>query len=300
MILFSHYLNACQERVNHALNLVLPAATQNPTVLHEAMRYATLNGGKRLRATLVYATGEIFNDSKDISGDVYLPLLDAAACAVELIHSYSLVHDDLPSMDNDTLRRGQPTCHVKYGEATAILVGDALQSLAFQCLANAKFSSNLLVIAELAKSAGSLGMAGGQALDILHTGTTLTIDELKNIHEMKTGALIIAAVRMAALSSKHMTEQELKHLTQYAAYLGLAFQVQDDILDVTGSTHDLGKTSGKDQEQEKITYVSVLGLEKAKRYAEELSEKALECLNIFDQKADRLRELVRYAVSREK
>jgi farnesyl diphosphate synthase len=291
----SDYLHACQVRVNNALDQILPTHNQIPTHLHEAMRYAVLNGGKRLRPALVYATGELLNDP---TSEV-LPLLDAAACAVELIHCYSLVHDDLPSMDNDSLRRGKPTCHVKYDEATAILVGDALQSLAFQCLANGRLASNILVISELSRAAGSLGMAGGQALDIESTGKQLNIDELKQVHEMKTGSLIIAAVRMAALSSYHIGEEQLKALTQYASTLGLAFQVHDDILDVEGSQESLGKTTGKDATQDKNTYTKILGLDQAKQYAKELNKKTIESLQSFDQRADRLRQLADYAISRQ-
>lgn len=291
----SDYLQACQTRVNHALEKILPSEDKVPTRLHQAMRYAVLNGGKRLRPALVYATSELLNDpTEDIAAR-----LDAAACAVELIHCYSLVHDDLPSMDNDTLRRGKPTCHVKYDEATAILVGDALQSLAFQCVSNSRVASHILVLSELSKAAGSLGMAGGQALDIESTGKQLTIDELKHIHEMKTGSLIIASVRMAAFSSYDISEDQLKSLTQYASALGLAFQVQDDILDVEGSEENLGKTAGKDAAQDKNTYTKILGIEKAKQYAKELNKKAVESLEPFDHRADRLRELADYAISRQ-
>ena len=285
---FLDFLPAYQQRVNHALEEALPKATLYPTRLHQAMRYAVLNGGKRLRPALVYATAEIFNAATPT-------LLDNAACAIELIHSYSLVHDDLPAMDNDVLRRGRPTCHIEFDEATAILVGDALQSLAFECLAKTK----LIMVSTVAEAAGSQGMAGGQAVDMISTEKLLDIHELKKMHQAKTGALIVAAVRLGALAHEDVKIEQLKALSSYAEHLGLAFQVKDDILDIESSTAELGKTQGKDAAQHKNTYPALLGLKEAKDYAEELYQQALSTLTIFDSRANKLRELVKYAIGRD-
>jgi geranylgeranyl pyrophosphate synthase len=280
------FIKNYQVRVNNALEKILPAETQLSQRLHQAMRYSVLNGGKRIRPALVYATGEIFNAKPE--------LLDAAACSVELIHSYSLVHDDLPAMDDDVLRRGKPTCHIAFDEATAILAGDALQSLAFQCLAK----TNLKMVNTLAIAVGSAGMVGGQEIDMMNTGKNVDLAELKQMHRLKTGALIIASVRMGVESAENVSEKQMYALMTYAEHLGLAFQVKDDILDIESSTADLGKTQGKDVEQHKNTYPGLLGLENAKRYAIELYEQAIKALEIFDERADHLRELVKYAVYR--
>jgi geranylgeranyl pyrophosphate synthase len=282
-----NFLQQTQTRVDKALEKVLPSENQIPQRLHQAMRYSVLNGGKRLRPALVYATGALFHADPAI--------LDHTACAVELIHAYSLVHDDLPSMDNDVLRRGKPTCHINFDEATAILAGDALQSLAFECIAH----TNLTLVNILAKAAGSLGMAGGQAIDIGNTGNTLDIHALKQMHQYKTGALITAAVNMGAHANTNASAEQLKRLHTYAECLGLAFQVQDDILDVEASTEALGKTAGKDAQHHKPTFTSLLGLIPAKHYTQELYAQALEALTMFDRTADPLRALAAFAVERD-
>lgn len=285
-------LQAYRGRANRALEACLIEADSEPTVLHEAMRYAVLNGGKRVRATLVYATGEAVAAEPE--------LLDPPACAVELIHAYSLVHDDLPAMDDDDLRRGKPTCHRVYGEANALLAGDALQTLAFQVLAEGatRASRATEMIATLARASGSLGMAGGQAIDLAAVGQRLSLDALENMHRHKTGALIRASVRLGALCNPCIGEMELERLDAYAACVGLAFQVRDDILDVEADTETLGKTQGADMALNKPTYPSLLGLEAAKRKAEELHVQALAQLAGFDERADPLRGLSAFIVNR--
>ena len=282
---FQEFFQQCQQRVNHALENVLPDVKEIPTHLHTAMRYSVLEGGKRIRPALIYAAGEVTHAPTKI--------MDAAACAIELIHAYSLVHDDLPAMDNDTLRRGKPTCHVAFGEATAILVGDALQSLAFECLADTK----LIMLKELAEAAGSKGMVGGQQIDISHVGKKLELHALKQMHKYKTGALIVAAVRLGALAGE-VKPAELEALTTYAKHVGLAFQVHDDILDAQSTTEILGKTAGADAAQDKPTYTQILGVTPAIHYANELHEQALAALEPFDSRADHLRALAGYTVNR--
>lgn len=284
---FSAFLQTCQQRVNSALDNILPKSDELPSNLHEAMRYAVLNGGKRLRPTLVYAAGELIAPAS--------AYLDNIACAVELIHCYSLVHDDLPAMDNDSLRRGKPTCHVVYGEAMAILVGDALQALAFSCLGQVPV--NLVGI--LAQASGSYGMVGGQAIDITHVGKKLDAATLARMHDGKTGALIHAAIRMGAQANPSITEKHLSSLDVYAQHLGLAFQVHDDILDATSTTQTLGKTAGSDEIHEKPTYVSLLGIEGAKTQAFHLYENALKALENLPFPTTRLREIAQYAITRE-
>lgn len=289
---FETDLSAYRARANRALEACLPNADEEPAVLHEAMRYAVLNGGKRVRATLVYATGEAVGAEP--------ALLDAPACAVELIHAYSLVHDDLPSMDDDDLRRGKPTCHRAFGEANALLAGDALQSLAFEVLADgAKRSARgMELVATLAHASGSLGMAGGQAIDLAAVGCALSLDALENMHRNKTGALIRASVRLGALCGGKVDESRLAELDAYADCIGLAFQVRDDILDVEADTETLGKTQGADMARDKPTYPSLLGLEAARRKAEELHERAMAELSAFDARADTLRGLSAFIVNR--
>ncbi|MGV6827281.1 MAG: (2E,6E)-farnesyl diphosphate synthase [bacterium] len=281
-------------RVEAALDRWMPATSIQPLHLHEAMRYATISNGKYVRPMLVYATGEALGIKPEI--------LDASACAVELIHAFSLVHDDLPSMDDDDLRRGRPTCHNAYDEATAILAGDAMQSLAFSILGKhldegIDAQNRVEMMTLLADASGSRGMAGGQALDIAATGSDLTLPALENMHIHKTGALIRACVQLAALSANAPTEQQ-KDLDHYAKAVGLAFQVQDDILDVTGDTSSLGKTSGKDEADNKPTYPSLLGLQGARDTAQQLKNAALESLQTFDEKADILRNIAHYVVER--
>ncbi|MEW8037095.1 MAG: (2E,6E)-farnesyl diphosphate synthase [Candidatus Thiodiazotropha sp.] len=285
----------CQARVEQALDRLLPPPTTRPTRLHEAMRYATLNGGKRIRPMLVYGSGQAL--------DIAWERLDAPASAVELIHAYSLVHDDLPAMDDDDLRRNQPTCHRAYDEATAILVGDALQSLAFKSLCcdpcmQADAEIRLTMVEALARASGSRGMAGGQALDLLAVGRELNLAELENLHIHKTGALIRAAVRLGALLDPDADKGLTHRLDHYAKCIGLAFQIQDDILDIEGDTETLGKTKGKDLAQEKPTYPSLLGLAGAKEKASLLVDEAIQSLDSFSDEADPLRWIARYITDR--
>ncbi len=288
---------ACQARLEQALDHWLPAATTHPSRLHEAMRYAALDGGKRIRPTLVYAGGKATGAAQ--AG------LDTPACAVELIHAYSLVHDDLPAMDDDDLRRGKPSCHRAFGEATAVLVGDALQSLAFQLLAQADSqetdaAARLGMIRTLALASGSRGMAGGQAIDLAATGQLLNIAELEDMHIHKTGALIRASVVLGALCGKDVDDAQLGRLDHYAKCIGLAFQIRDDILDVEGETETLGKHTGMDQHREKSTYPALMGLDAARERARELHAEALESLSGFGTEADPLRWISAYIIERER
>ncbi len=289
------YLTACQNRVERALNARLPAENILPQGLHKAMRYSVLDGGKRTRPLLTYATGQALGLSED--------LLDAQACAVEFIHVYSLIHDDLPAMDNDDLRRGKPTCHKAFDEATAILAGDALQALAFEILANdssiqADAAARLKMITTLSKASGSQGMVGGQAIDLASVGTKLSVPELENMHIHKTGALIRASVNLAALSKPDIDPTMAKKLDHYAKCIGLSFQVKDDILDVESDTATLGKTQGKDEDNDKPTYPALLGMAGAKQKAQELHEQAVASLTEFGSEADLLRDLSLYIIER--
>lgn len=295
--LFKKALQQFAERVDQQLGHWLPEPTGPVSRLQEAMRYSVIGGGgKRVRPVLVYAAGEALN--------IPLPQLDACACAVEIIHAYSLIHDDLPSMDDDDLRRGRATCHKAYDEATAILAGDALQALAFEILALDKAaevdpSTRLNMIRLLAQASGSVGMAGGQAIDLAAVGKPLALNELENMHQLKTGALIGASVLLGAMCSPHTSQTQLEALDTYAHCVGLAFQIQDDVLDVTADTATLGKPQGSDIEQNKPTYPSLLGLEGAKERALELHQRALDALDIFGPSADLLRQLSAYIVERE-
>ena len=289
------FLKTCQSQVEKALDHWLPAATILPEQLHAAMRYSTLGGGKRVRPVLVYATGKALGaDTQQLNG---------AACAVELIHAYSLVHDDLPAMDDDDLRRGQPTCHKQYNEATAILVGDALQTLAFNVLCKDETmpinaETRLEMIQALATASGSRGMAGGQALDLAAEGQELNLTELENLHIHKTGALIRASVQLGTLANEQGDNLLTQKLDHYAKCIGLAFQVRDDILDIEGNTKTLGKTQGKDQAQLKSTYPALLGLQGARDTADQLLTEALDSLSGMDKKADPLRWIANYIVDR--
>lgn len=267
------------ERVLDALLTVDAATAQR---LLSAMRYSTLGGGKRMRALLAYAAGEVTDAPREA--------VDASAAAVELIHAYSLIHDDLPCMDDDTLRRGKPTCHIAYDVATALLAGDALQSLAFSVLGHSRSTSGSLC-AELADAAGACGMAGGQQLDLDATGTTPHVEALERMHAMKTGALIRAAVRLGARAGRDVSAADSDALDRFARAAGLAFQVVDDVLDVEGSAQTLGKTAGKDAAQNKATFVTLLGLDMAKARAEVLRSEALDALVPLGARARRLREL---------
>ncbi|MEX3019076.1 (2E,6E)-farnesyl diphosphate synthase [Kluyvera sp. STS39-E] len=273
---FPQQLNACVEQANDALRrFIAPLPFQN-TPLVNAMQYGALLGGKRLRPFLVYATGKMFG--------VSTVTLDAPAAAVECIHAYSLMHDDLPAMDDDDLRRGQPTCHIKFGEASAILAGDALQTLAFSILSDAPMTEvsdrdRLAMLSELASASGVAGMCGGQALDLEAEGQQVNLEMLERIHRHKTGALIRSAVRLGALSAGEQGRRALPLLDKYAESIGLAFQVQDDILDVVGDTATLGKRQGADQQLGKSTYPALLGLEQARKKASDLIADAHQSLN---------------------
>jgi farnesyl diphosphate synthase len=286
-------MSAVQQRTETALERLLPHASTAPARLHEAMRYAALGGGKRVRPLLCHAAGEAF-DADSAS-------LDRTACAVEMIHVYSLVHDDLPCMDDDVLRRGKPTCHVEYDEATALLVGDALQTQAFQILAESDVAPNpqqqLAMVALLAQAAGSHGMAGGQAIDLGAVGKALTLEELEFMHIHKTGALIRAAVLLGARCGG-AGDTALERLAHFANRIGLLFQIVDDILDAEASTATLGKTAGKDAAQGKPTYVSLLGSQGARAMAGELRTEAHAALDGIGQGTVRLHQLTDFIVER--
>jgi len=276
-------------RVEAALDRALPPANERAATLVEAMRYATLGGGKRIRALLAYAAGEFAHaEAADI---------DAAAVAVEMVHAYSLVHDDLPSMDDDTMRRGRPTCHVAFGEATALLAGDALQAQAFAVLGRAGWRDAGRACALLAEASGAAGMAGGQAIDLAATGSAMSERDLETMHRLKTGALIRAAVRLGAAAGRPLDEEGERALDAYARAAGLAFQVVDDVLDVEGSTATLGKTAGKDAASGKPTYVSILGLDAARAKARSLGDEARASLAPYA-RARRLVEIAGDIVSR--
>ena len=283
----SSRLGAYQDRLGAALNRYLPPADRFPARLHEAMRYAS-RGGKRLRAMLVYATGDAL--ALDPAR------LDAAAVAIELIHAYSLVHDDLPAMDDDDLRRGQPTVHKAYDEATAILVGDALQTLAFQVLAqdNGALSADqrLAMVTLLARASGAAGMCGGQAIDLESVGKQLSLAEVEAMHIMKTGALIRASLLLACAAADDLDSEQHERLDHLGKCLGLAFQIQDDVLDVEGITEELGKRSGADQARNKPTFTAVLGLPAAKQRATELFTEARETLAPFGDRGAGLKALI--------
>lgn len=289
---FTDWMAATQGRTEAALARLLPARDRIPQRLHDAMRYATLGGGKRVRPLLVFAAGEL--------SDAPPERLAIAACAVELIHVYSLVHDDLPCMDNDVLRRGRPTCHIEFDEATALLVGDSLQTLAFELLASHPLGQHQLeMITLLAQASGSCGMAGGQAIDLAAVGKPLEQAELELMHALKTGALIRAAVLLGALAGTPLSPEERQQLDRFAKRAGLLFQVVDDILDCTANTATLGKTAGKDAAADKPTYVALLGLDAAREYAQDLRHEALAALSGFGARARRLTELADFICHRQ-
>jgi len=291
--LLSDWMPAHQQRISLVLQQRLPKQnTIAAARLSEAMRYATLNGGKRLRAMLVYATGEAFNADPEA--------LDAAACAVEMIHAYSLVHDDMPMMDDDDLRRGKPTCHKAYDEATALLVGDALQSLAFESLTDNKLPADqqIAMVKYLAHASGVMGMAGGQAIDLASVGKQLDQSELEAMHLLKTGALIKASVMLGVYCSSNYKPADLSHLDQYAAAIGLAFQVQDDVLDVIADTVTLGKQQGADIARNKPTYPALMGLKAAQQKAQALVDEALAALDNIDSQCLAMRALANFVVQR--
>ncbi|WP_305072826.1 polyprenyl synthetase family protein [Propionivibrio sp.] len=283
---FIDWMALVQGRIEAALARFLPPQEAIPGRLHQAMRYSCLNGGKRIRPLLAFAAGELTGASAE--------KLEVVSCAVEMIHAYSLVHDDLPCMDNDVLRRGRPTCHVEFGEATALLVGDSLQALAFELLAREKLgepSVQIEMLRLLTHASGSLGMAGGQAIDLDAVGRELELPELELMHALKTGALIRAAVMLGALCGTPLSGEERNALDRFAKRAGLLFQVVDDILDCTASTATLGKTAGKDSAADKPTYVGLMGLEQARSFADELRKQALDALGVFGDRAHRLVEI---------
>nr|WP_314540652.1 farnesyl diphosphate synthase [uncultured Massilia sp.] len=293
---FADWMKAVQADTEAALDRFLPAAAQDPAKLHDAMRYTTLGGGKRVRPLLAYASGELFGAPADA--------VARAACAVEMIHVYSLVHDDMPCMDDDDLRRGKPTVHVAYDEATALLVGDALQAQAFAVLAGAVGDGGVpparlvTMLRLLAEAAGSAGMCGGQAIDLDSVGLALTLEQLERMHQLKTGAMLRVSVLLGALAGADLGPTQLEALAAYSKAIGLAFQVVDDVLDATEDSATLGKTAGKDAAANKPTYVSILGLEPSKALAEQLRRQAHEALAPFGEQALRLRELADLIVQR--
>lgn len=289
---FTQFVSQCRARVDSALDLYLPRA-EDPTQLRAAMRYSLFNGGKRVRPILAYAA------ALAVKPGINLNLIDPIAAALECLHSYSLVHDDLPAMDDDDLRRGKPTCHIAFTEATAILAGDGLQTLAFDLLTTTDLpaATQIKLIRQLAKGSGVDGMVLGQAIDLAAVDHQLDLAQLETMHRHKTGALIRASVAMGAVSAG-ADDNQLAALDDYAAAIGLAFQVQDDILDVTSDTATLGKQQGADIARNKPTYVSLLGLDAAKTKADELHRQALGALGVFEESAEPLRQLASYIVQR--
>ena len=281
------------ERVAQKLDSVLPPVTESPRKLHDAMRYAVFNGGKRVRPLLVYAAGTCLNVPERV--------LDAPAAAIELIHAFSLVHDDLPAMDDDDLRRGKPTLHRKYDEATAILAADALQPLAFSVLADIPDvppKSLARLVKLVADACGSIGMTGGQSLDLAAEGRSLTVDEIEHMYALKTGALIHAAVVSAPLLADNVDAERASAIDAFGRAIGIAFQIRDDILDVEGDTQVIGKQSGADQQLNKATYPGLMGLDQARKRCDELLQCAVEKLDDFGEEAESLRWLARFIVER--
>ncbi|MCP5245044.1 MAG: polyprenyl synthetase family protein [Burkholderiales bacterium] len=291
---FQNWASQCQASIESFLDTRLPGKDCVPYRLHQAMRYAVLGGGKRVRPLLAFAAGEL--------GGADVGRVAVVGAAVELIHAYSLVHDDMPCMDNDVLRRGKPTCHIEFDEATALLTGDSLQTLAFELLAEMKLADDpkiqLSMIKQLANASGSRGMAGGQAFDLDNVGKTLTLPELEFMHIHKTGALIRAAVMLGAHCSDQLNKTQLEKLDHFAKYVGLAFQVVDDLLDAEATTATLGKTAGKDAENNKPTYVSIMGIREARELAEKLQHDAGKILNEFGDAANRLRQVTDFIINR--
>jgi farnesyl diphosphate synthase len=289
---FDGWMRDVQAQSEQSLAALLPKADTVPHKLHEAMRYTVLGGGKRIRPLLAHASGALFGADPQT--------LARAAAAVEMIHAYSLVHDDMPCMDDDALRRGKPTVHIAYDEATALLVGDALQAQAFEVLASAPLPPVRLVpmLKLLAQAAGSAGMCGGQAIDLDSVGFRLSLEQLERMHQLKTGALLRAAVLLGAMCGKELSAQEEDALDTYANAIGLAFQVVDDVLDATADSATLGKTAGKDAAANKPTYVSILGLEPSRALAQQLRDAAHAALAPFGEQARRLRELADLIVQR--
>lgn len=293
---FQSRLVKYQARVNKALNKYLPSDDPPEHNLAEAIRYSVIGGGKRIRPAMVYAAGEALGVSTD--------LMDIPACAVEMIHAYSLIHDDLPAMDDDDLRRGRPTCHKAFNEATAILAGDALQALAYEILAKDDHieltpEHRIEMLSLLTEASGAHGMAGGQAVDLASVGEQLNLRQLEKMHSLKTGALIRASILLGGMCKKNVSKDELDMLSNYALCIGLSFQIQDDILDVISDTETLGKPQGSDQEREKPTFPAIIGLKKSKKLAKEQHNLALKHLEPLGKKADSLRQLSAYIVERQ-
>ncbi len=295
MTAFSQWMADIQQRTESALDRALPATDIAPTRLHEAMRYAVLGGGKRVRPLLVHAGGQLSGAAPE--------RLDRVSCALEMIHAYSLVHDDLPCMDDDVLRRGKPTVHVQFDEATALLVGDALQTQAFLHVAEAPIADaperQVAMIRQLALATGSRGMAGGQAIDLAAVGQQLSLAELEFMHIHKTGALIRASINLGVQCGRALTDAQMASLDHVGKVIGLLFQVVDDILDTEADTATLGKTAGKDAANDKPTYVSLLGVTRARELAEEMCQEALDRLAPFGDAGQRLAELTRFIVRRQ-
>ena len=291
---FDAWISHAQARVESVLNVNMPLESISPMRLHEAMRYSVLGGGKRVRALLAYGAGEFCG--------AQLNKIDLPAASVEIIHAFSLVHDDMPCMDNDDLRRGKPSTHNKYGDAMAMLVGDALQSLAFALISQEKLLNNatqkLQMLHILALASGSRGMAGGQAIDLESIGIPLTRAELEHMHIQKTGALIRAAALLGAYSADNPDEDKVKAVDHFAKSIGLAFQVVDDILDAKADTKTLGKTAGKDADQNKSTYVTILGISAAQQLVDELHANAMAALSFYGSEADLLRQLANFITQR--
>ena len=284
------------DRVNHQLQLILPAAEGPAERLFSAMRYSVFNGGKRVRPLLCFAAADAIGEATEVT-----EVTATVAASVEMIHAYSLIHDDLPAMDNDNLRRGAPTCHIQFDEATAILAGDALQALSFQTLSTLEsLSADTLVelLRLLSAHSGCSGMAVGQAIDLAATGQSLTLEQLKLMHAHKTGALIEASVVMGAVATGKASPQQLDALTIFARAIGLAFQIQDDIIDVESSTDQLGKQQGSDIANGKATYTSLMGLDEARREVARLFDTSIDSLDIFDERADPLRFIASFIVNR--
>ncbi len=293
---FQSRLETYQKRVDAALDKYLPTEDPPEHNLAEAIRYSVIGGGKRIRPAMVYAAGEAMGVSTD--------LLDIPACAVEMIHAYSLIHDDLPAMDDDDLRRGRPTCHKAFDEATAMLAGDALQALAYEILAKDDHEEltpehRIEMLSLLTEASGAHGMAGGQAVDLASVGKQLTLEQLEHMHQLKTGALIRASILLGGMCKQDVTEEEIKILSDYAYCIGLSFQIQDDILDVISDTETLGKPQGSDEAQEKPTFPAIIGLEESRHRAIQQHELALKILEPLDEKADSLRQLSAYIVERQ-
>ena len=293
---FQEKLQTYQQRVNTALDGFLPLDDPPEHNLAEAIRYSVIGGGKRIRPAMVYAAGEAMQADPQ--------RLDVPACAVEMIHAYSLIHDDLPAMDNDDLRRGRPTCHKAFDEATAMLAGDALQALAYEILArNDEHSPDpahrLHMLSILTQASGAHGMAGGQAVDLASVGKTLTLSQLETMHRLKTGALIRASIMLGGMCQSRISDEELAILDRYAQCIGLSFQIQDDILDVISDTETLGKPQGSDEQQSKPTYPALIGLEASRKLALEQHQQALEHLQPLGEDAETLRQLSAYIVQRE-